>query len=73
MGMTFDTLHLYGIPREELLPKLRPGDLLREQNAPWLGLVPACDPEHAETQRLEKLGKGFLRPAPCTPSSVSPT
>lgn len=64
MGMTFDTLHLYGISREELLPKLRPGDLLREQNAPWLGLVPACDPEHAETQRLEKLGKALTKGKP---------
>ena len=66
MGMTFDTLHLYGIPREELLPKLGPGDLLREQNAPWLSLVPAYDPEHAETQRLEKLGKALTKGRPQT-------
>ena len=56
MGMTFSTLHLWGIGREALLPRLAPGDLLREQNAPWLGVVPdeeAC----GDLQRLEKLGK----------------
>lgn len=56
MGMTFSTLHLWGIGREALLPRLEPGDLLREQNAPWLGVVPdeeAC----GDLQRLEKLGK----------------
>lgn len=56
MGMTFTTLHLWGIGREALLPRLEPGDLLREQNAPWLGVVPdeeAC----GDLGRLEKLGK----------------
>ena len=56
MGMTFATLYLWGIGREALLPRLEPGDLLREQNAPWLGVVPdeeAC----GDLGRLEKLGK----------------
>ena len=56
MGMTFTTLHLWGIGREALLPRLEPGDLLREQNGPWLGVVP--DEETCgDLQRLEKLGK----------------
>ena len=56
MGMTFATLQLWGVEREAAEPLLQPGDLLREQNAPWLGVVPdeeAC----GDLQRLEKLGK----------------
>ena len=64
MGMTFCTLHLYAVEREALVKKLAPGDLLREQNAPWLSLVPVYDPEHVETQRLEKLAKALTKGAP---------
>lgn len=64
MGMTFCTLHLYAVERDTLVKKLAPGDLLREQNAPWLSLVPAYDPEHVETQRLEKLAKALTKGAP---------
>lgn len=62
MGMTFSTLHLLGIEREALTPYLAPGDLLREQNAPWLSLVPADGPEHIETlERLKKLAKRLTK------------
>ena len=64
MGMTFCTLHLYAVERDTLVKKLAPGDLLREQNAPWLSLVPVYDSEHAETQRLEKLAKALTKGAP---------
>ena len=64
MGMTFCTLHLYAVERDTLVKKLAPGDLLREQNAPWLSLVPVYDPEHVETQRLEKLAKALTKGAP---------
>ena len=64
MGMTFCTLHLYAVERDALVKKLAPGDLLREQNAPWLSLVPVYDPEHVETQRLEKLAKALTKGAP---------
>ena len=50
MGMTFCTLHLYAVERDALVKRLAPGDLLREQNAPWLSLVPVYDPEHVETE-----------------------
>ena len=64
MGMTFCTLHLYAVERDALVKKLAPGDLLREQNAPWLSLVPVYDPEHVETQRLEKLAKALTKGVP---------
>ena len=64
MGMTFCTLHLFAVERDALVKKLAPGDLLREQNAPWLSLVPVYDPEHVETQRLEKLAKALTKGAP---------
>ena len=64
MGMTFTTLHLYGVERDALLKKLAADDLLREQNAPWLSIVPAYDSEHAETQRLEKLAKALTKGTP---------
>ena len=64
MGMTFCTLHLYAVERDTLVKKLAPGDLLRDLNAPWLSIVPGYDPEHAETQRLEKLAKALTKGAP---------
>ena len=64
MGMTFCTLHLFAVERDALVKKLAPGDLLREQNAPWLSLVPVYDPEHVETQRLEKLAKALTKGTP---------
>lgn len=62
MGTTFTTLHLYGVERGDLTPLLAPGDLLREQNAPWLSVVPADGPPHIETkERLEKLAKRLTK------------
>lgn len=64
MGMTFCTLHLYAVEHDALLQKLAPRDLLRDLNAPWLSIVPGYDPEHAETQRLEKLAKALTKGRP---------
>ena len=62
MGMTFSTLHLLGIEREALTPYLASADLLREQNAPWLSLVPEDGPEHFVTlERLKKLAKHLTK------------
>ncbi len=61
MGMTFSTLHLWSAERAALEPLLAPGDLLREQNAPWLSVVPAYDPEHQEARWLEQLAKRLTK------------
>ena len=61
MGMTFATLQLWGVEREAAEPLLQPGDLLREQNAPWLGVTPAHDELHGEARRLEQLAKRLTR------------
>ena len=61
MGMTFTTLHLWGIGREALLPRLAPGDLLREQNAPWLSVVPDYEEAREDPGRLEKLAKRLTK------------
>ncbi len=61
MGMTFATLHLYGVEKLALTPLLAQGDLLRELNVPWLSVVPAYDPEHRENDRLEKQAKRLTK------------
>ncbi len=57
MGSTFATLHLLGAERSALAAYLTSEDLLREQNEPWLSVVPAHDPAHGEIGRMEKLAK----------------
>ena len=54
MGLSTTTLHLYGMERAALAALLPPGYLLREQNAPWLDVVPV---ETAMKPCLEKLAK----------------
>ncbi len=61
MGMTFTTLHLYGVEKNAVESLLSPGDLLREQNAPWLSVVPAHDPCHGENLRMETLAKRLTK------------
>ncbi len=61
MGRTFATLQLWGVDREKAEPLLQPGDLLREQNAPWLGVTPAYDELHGEARRLEQLAKRLTK------------
>ena len=55
MGMTLTTLHVYGAGKEELEKKLATTDLLREQNAPWLSVVPEYGAAAEDMNRLGKL------------------
>lgn len=61
MGMTFTTLHLYAADRDALVPLLRQGDMLRDQNAPWLSVVPAYGPEQDGAKRLDRLAKRLTK------------
>lgn len=57
MGTSLTTLHFYGLAREALEPRLEATDLLRDQNTPWLSIVPPYGAEHNNYARLEKLAK----------------
>lgn len=54
MGLSTTTLHLYGMEQASLAVLLPPGYLLRENNAPWLDVLP---PSAGVDPRLEKLAK----------------
>ncbi len=58
MGLTTVTLHLLGAPTAELQAQLLPDDLLRTQNAPWLGVTPRSA---LEVKRLEKLARKLTK------------
>ena len=58
MGLTTVTLHLLGVPEAELQPLLHAGDLLRTQNAPWLGVTPR---DALDAKRLEKLARKLTK------------
>ena len=58
MGLTTGTLHLLGVPEAELQPQLHSDDLLRTQNAPWLGVTPQ---DALEVKRLEKLARRLTK------------
>ena len=57
MGTTLTTLSLYGVNRSVIEPMLAPSDLLREQNLPWITIVPACGTDGDNINRLCKLAK----------------
>lgn len=57
MGTTLTTLSLYGINRSVIEPLLAPSDLLREQNLPWITIVPVCGTDGDNINRLCKLAK----------------
>ena len=57
MGTTLTTLSLYGVNRSVIEPMLAPSDLLREQNLPWITIVPACVTDGDNISRLCKLAK----------------
>ena len=61
MGMTFTTLNLYGADRSTILPMLLPSDQLREQNSPWLTVVPSHDTEDGNPERLTKAAKKLTK------------
>ena len=58
MGLTTATLHLLGVPEAELQPQLHSDDLLRTQNAPWLGVTPQ---DALDEKRLEKLARKLTK------------
>lgn len=57
MGTTLTTLSLYGVNRSVIEPMLAPSDLLREQNLPWITIVPVCGTDGDNISRLCKLAK----------------
>lgn len=61
VGTTFTTLHLYGADHSTVIPKLLPSDQLRDQNMPWLTLVPSHDTEDGNLERLEKIAKKLTK------------
>ena len=52
MGTTLTTLHLYNMKKDAVLPFLAPTDQLRDQNPPWLSIVPSHDTDKDVYKRL---------------------
>lgn len=61
MGTTLTTLNLYGAERSEIEAMLAPTDLLRDQNSPWLTIVPLHGSEDSNYERLEKAAKKLTK------------
>ncbi len=61
MGTTFTTLNLCGTDRSTVMPALLPSDQLRDQNKPWLTVVPSHDTEDSNLERLEKVAKKLTK------------
>ena len=61
MGTTLATLNVYNASRESLAPLLAATDLLRDQNAPWLTVVPKYGETEVSFRRLEKLAKKLTK------------
>ena len=58
MGLTFTTLNVYGAERAAVEALLTDTDQIRDQNAPWLTVVPA---EGGAPKRLEKAAKKLTK------------
>lgn len=61
MGTTLMTLSLYGANRSEIEPLLAPSDLVREQNLPWITIVPTIGANDDNVNRLCKLAKKLAK------------
>ena len=61
MGTTFTTLNVYCAERSAVMPMLLPSDQLRDQNKPWLTVVPSHDTEDSNLERLEKVAKKLTK------------
>lgn len=61
MGITTATLHFYGVKKEDLTALLSAEELLRENNAPWLSVLPAGEDTPSNSWRLEKLAKQLTK------------
>ena len=62
MGTSLTTLSLYGAERSSVEPRLAPTDTLRDQNPPWLTVVPDHDEEESYP-RLVKLAGALTKEA----------
>lgn len=61
MGMTLTTLSLYNAERSSIIPVLASTDLLRDQNPPWLTVVPAHEVGEDAFQRLSKMARQLTK------------
>ena len=61
MGMTCVSLHVRGVDPETLRAMLPPTDLLRENNFPWLAILPPDADGSDDIFRLEKLAKRLTK------------
>ena len=63
MGTTLATLNVYNASPESVETLLAATDLLRDQNAPWLTVVPKYGETEVSFRRLEKLAKKLTKSA----------
>lgn len=61
MGMTFTTMCVWGAERAAIMPLLAATDTVREQNAPWLTVLPSHETEDHNWERLEKVAKKLTK------------
>ena len=65
MGTTLTTLHFFRTERSVLLPFLAPTDQLRDQNKPWLSIVPSHDTDEDVYQRLRRVALKLTKEDSC--------
>ena len=61
MGTTLTTLNVYNAERSSVIPALAPSDQLRDQNSPWLTVVPSHDTGEDAFQRLSKVARQLTK------------
>lgn len=61
MGMTLTTLSLYNAERSSIMPVLASTDLLRDQNSPWVTIVPSHDSDEDAFQRFSKIARQLTK------------
>ena len=63
MGLTVTSLHIWKGDAQALRPKLRPGDALRGENAPWLSILPGGGEADTGYRRMLRLARAVEEPA----------
>ncbi len=61
MGLTLTTLNLYNAEHSSIIPVLASSDQIRDQNSPWLTIVPSLDTDEDSFQRLSKIAKQLTK------------
>ena len=61
MGTTLVTLNIYNAERAAIMPLLSSTDQLRDQNAPWLTVVPSHDVDEDAFMRLGKIARRITK------------